>query len=263
MPTTRKQKKARKCKGLEMLSDIENLDIKLGENHFNARDGDESLNSNLARRPKSAVSNDFEINEENTHMNPRGITSGISADIDHNSATANSSAEINRLSSELNSRLSREMDEMMNSVSVQIQRAMNDAISNQVLPQIQNAIKAGSGEMTKKVWDVPSERPELNPEGLRSEKAGNDLRSERTHGRQFNNHTDDRNAYDMVTGGNESPIQVPEFLTGRTLSRSHLNQSYDDINLDTTIPAPESIAPDVEPNPISRLEQVLTNMQNR
>ena len=50
MPTTRKQKKARKSRGLEMLSDIENLDIMLGENHFNSRERDESLNSNLARR---------------------------------------------------------------------------------------------------------------------------------------------------------------------------------------------------------------------
>ena len=38
MPTTRKQKKARKSRGLEMLSDFENLDIMLGENHFNTRE---------------------------------------------------------------------------------------------------------------------------------------------------------------------------------------------------------------------------------
>ena len=31
MPTTRKQKKARKSRGLEMLSNIENLDIMLGK----------------------------------------------------------------------------------------------------------------------------------------------------------------------------------------------------------------------------------------
>ena len=49
------------------------------------------------------------------------------------------------------------MDEMMNSVSVQIQRANNDAISNQVLPQIQNAFKAGSGHVTQKGWNVPAE----------------------------------------------------------------------------------------------------------
>ena len=34
MPTTRKQKKARKSRGIEMLSDIENIDIMLGENHI-------------------------------------------------------------------------------------------------------------------------------------------------------------------------------------------------------------------------------------
>ena len=39
---------------------------------------------------------------------------------------------------------------MMNSVSVQIQRAINDAISSQVLPQIQNALMAGSGHTTFK-----------------------------------------------------------------------------------------------------------------
>ena len=51
MPTTRKQKKARKSRRLEIFSDIENLDIMLGENNFNARERDKSLNSNLARRP--------------------------------------------------------------------------------------------------------------------------------------------------------------------------------------------------------------------
>ena len=66
MPTTRKQKKARKSRGLEMLSDIENLDIMLGQNHFDTGERDESLNSNLARRPESAISNNSENNDENT-----------------------------------------------------------------------------------------------------------------------------------------------------------------------------------------------------
>ena len=43
MPTTRKQKKARKSRGLEMLSDIGNLDIMLGENHFSTREREGSL----------------------------------------------------------------------------------------------------------------------------------------------------------------------------------------------------------------------------
>ena len=67
----------------------------------------------------------------------------------------------------------------------------------------------------------------------------------------------------MVTGDNESPNQVPEFLTGRIPSRSHLSQSSEDINLDTTIPAHERIGTAADPDPITRLVDVLTTMQNR
>ena len=129
MPTTRKQKKARKSRGLEILSDIENLDIMLGENHFNETERDESLDSASVRRPDSVKSNNLE-NESggsySNHMNSNAVNGQNSADV-------SSQDEINKLSSELNSRISREMDEM-NSVSVQIQRAISDAISNQVLP---------------------------------------------------------------------------------------------------------------------------------
>ena len=176
MPTTRKQKKARKSRGHEMLSDIENLDIMLGESHFNTREREGSLNSNLPGRYRSSVSNESENENEDTSRSQRNIDPGMNTECDRNSVTGNSSAEINRLSSELNSRISREMDEMMNSVNVQIQRAISDAISTQVLPQIQNVIMAGSGQGTRKGWDVPSERPELNSEVQRNLNAKNGLR---------------------------------------------------------------------------------------
>ena len=76
------------------------------------------------------------------------------------------------------------MDEVMNSVSVQIQRAIIEAISNQVLPQIQNVILAGSGRMTRKGWDVSAERPEINPEVQRNINARNNPRSEQNEGYQ-------------------------------------------------------------------------------
>ena len=177
MPTTRKQKKARKSRGLEMLSDIENLDIMLGENHFDTSEREGSLNSNLPRRSRSFASIESENEDENMGRNQRTTNSGINAELDCNSATANSSAEINRLSSELNSRISREMDEMMNSVSVQIQRAISDAKSTQVLPQIQNVIMAGSGLGTRKGWDVPSERPEPIFEVQRNTNVKSNLRN--------------------------------------------------------------------------------------
>ena len=176
MPTTRKQKKARKSKGLEMLSDVENIDIMLGENHFNARERESSLNSNLPRRSRSFASNESENENGNVGRNQRTDHSGTNTEYDQNSVTANSSAEINRLSSELNSRISREWE--MNSVSVQIQRAISDAISTQVLPQIQNVMMARSGHGTRKGWDIPSERPELNSEVQRNLNVKNNLRNE-------------------------------------------------------------------------------------
>ena len=109
-----------------MLSDIENIDIMLGKNHFNEREREGSLNSNLPRRSRSSAS--IESENENGNVG-RNDHSRANTEYEQNSVTANSSAEINKLSSELNSRISREMDEMMNSVSVQIQRAISDAIS--------------------------------------------------------------------------------------------------------------------------------------
>ena len=94
---------------------------------------EESVDSDLARRPESANSNLFENNEENFYLNPREIRSSNNGGLGLNSTSAKSSAEINRLSGEWNSRVSSKMDEMMNSVSVPIQRAIKNAISSQVL----------------------------------------------------------------------------------------------------------------------------------
>ena len=164
MHTTRKQKKARKSRGIEMLSDIENLAIMLGENHFNRSERDENLNSNCARRPESTIKDGLEDNDKNRQLDSRDVDPSTNANCGQNSSEGNSSAEINKLSGELTSRLSREVDEMMSSVNTQIQRAISDAISSQILPQIQTALNAGSGQMTQNRWNVPSERPEVNPE---------------------------------------------------------------------------------------------------
>ena len=88
------------------------------------------------------------------------------------------------------------MDEMMNSVSVQIQRAISDAISTQVLPQIQNVIMAGSGHGTRKGWDVPSERPELNSEVQRNLNTKNNSRYEQ-YENQLNDDYPELNAHDI------------------------------------------------------------------
>ena len=192
----------------------------------------------------------------------RVVSTGINADHGQNSVGTNSNAGINRLLSELNSRLSRELDGMMSSVNTQIQRAINDAIGSQILPQIQTALYSGSGHLTQNRWNVPSERPEINSEENCSKKTRKNSRSEQFRDRPIDG-TTNASAYDMVTGDNESPNPVPEFLTERIPSRNHLDQSYEDINLDTTIPAQERSATAVELDPISRLADALTTMQNR
>ena len=180
----KKAKESKETRGLEILSDIENLDTMLGENHFNETERDESLDSTSVRRHDSVMSNNLENeggSSYSNHMNPIARTSAVNG---QNSADVSSQAEINKLSCELNSRISREMDEMVNSVSIQIQRAINDAISNQVLPQIQNVVLAGSGRVTRKGWDVSAERPETNPEVQRNLNARNNPRNEQDEGYQ-------------------------------------------------------------------------------
>ena len=264
MPVTRKQKKARKSRGIEMLSDIENLEIMLGENHYSRNVRDESVKSNQARGPRSVSRYEFENNGENNYLETCSFDPGTSANHGRNSTGDNTSAEINRLSSELNSRLSRELDDMMISVNTQIQRAIKDAISGQILPQIQSVLNAGSGQSTLNEWNVRSERPEVNSEEIYGEKAKKSNRSEQRFDYQNGSQSNLR-AYDMVTGDNEFPIKAPEFLTGRMPPRNHLHSSHDNFDplLDTTIPAQERNAQAPELDPINRLADVLTSMQNR
>ena len=197
MPTTRKQKKARKSRRIEMLSDIENLEIMLGENHFARNERDESISSNQARRTGSASGDEFENNDENNHLNIGDFGPGTSANHGQNSTGGNSSAEIKKLSSELNTRLSKELDEMMSSVNAQIQRAFSDAISDQILPQIQSVLNAGLGQPTLNRWNAPSERPEMNSEEAYGEKTKKNNRSERRCDYQFGSQPNLR-AYDRT-----------------------------------------------------------------
>ena len=186
MLATRKQKKARNYRGAEMLSDINNLDSMLGGNHLERKEGEFS---DSIRRRGSPNFNAAENNEEYSYPNSRENRSYNSAKYGHNSAGTYSCAEFIKLPGELNLRISREMDEVMKSVSTQIQRAGKDAISNQVLPQIRDALGAGSGQKTQKGWNVSAERPESNSEENPSQNIRSSSRSE-----PFRNRLHDENA---------------------------------------------------------------------
>ena len=83
MPTTGKQKKARKSRGAEILSDIENLDIILGGNHL---EKEESEYDNSSRKSNSPNLNTYENNEENRYPSSWENRLSNSAEYGHNSA---------------------------------------------------------------------------------------------------------------------------------------------------------------------------------
>ena len=235
MPTTRKQKKTRKSRGLEVLSDIENLDVMLGSNPYNRTERERSLDNNSIERRGSIISNDLDNEGESLFSNCRNDEPRTSADFGQNSAEANSLAEINRLSSELNSRISREMDEMMNNVGSRIQRAINEAISSQVLPQIQNIIMAGSGRETRRGWEVPVERPEINAEEQQVLNAKAGCRNEQCDGYRTNGpstrNVHDSNVFRYVlpdrnggrhVGGCEGTLQREKLYFGGSPERTRI-----------------------------------------
>ena len=65
-----------------------------------------------------------------------------------------SNSETTSLSWELNQRITQERNDLLRSVSSQIQRAISEANNAQVLPQIQASLKSGQGQMPGKVWNV-------------------------------------------------------------------------------------------------------------
>ena len=62
-----------------MLSDIENLDITLGEVHYGRNEREESVISNQARRRRSLSRDEFENNGENNYLETGSFDPSASA----------------------------------------------------------------------------------------------------------------------------------------------------------------------------------------
>ena len=129
------------------MSDLENMDVMLGSPHFNEMDTENrSLNGNS--EPREGSSNENEIrtyNRANSHRGPE-----ISETLER---------KLENIASEMNSRISQELDGLLFTVNTQVQRAIDNAISAQILPQIQTAFRAANG-------NGPSEGPDSGAEGL-------------------------------------------------------------------------------------------------
>ena len=78
---------------------------------------------------------------------------------------------------------------------------------------------AGSGHGTRKGWDVPSERPELNSEVQRNLNAKNSLRNEQDEN-QLNNDYPDLNVHDRYPPAFKANIDLKKsFASGNLLFR--------------------------------------------
>ena len=136
-----------------MLSDIETLDVMLGSNHL---ESEESEISGHGRRPESSSYDTLLNQNKNSHPHCHETEIRTYAQGGHNSREVDSGSELNRLSGELNQMITREMSDIMSTVSSQIQRAINEAISVQLLPQIQATLKSGQGHIPERRWEDPA-----------------------------------------------------------------------------------------------------------
>ena len=114
-----------------------------------------------------------------------------------NSREAYSSTEINRLAEELNQRITQEMNDIMCSVSTQIRRTINEAISEQVLPQIQATLRSGQGHIPGRRWEASARRPECRSEEILNRNFRSSSRDELP--RDFNRNEDLENAHYSIT----------------------------------------------------------------
>ena len=132
MPSTRRQKaKARKSKEMDMLSDMDNLDVMIGSENPLERELADVID-------QSSINGDIEIGSHSRN----DLGNFIQGNEPHGRNDIRQSFET--FSNEFNLRLSQEMDSMMAMVHSQINRAISTAISEKVLPEIQNIVSSMS-----------------------------------------------------------------------------------------------------------------------
>ena len=291
MPSTRKQKaKEKRSRHSDAMSDIENLDVMLG-NYTNSENRDQEAIDQIEIDPESGRrQQDLDQNESN-------YRSLLNTNLSENSEITVETSRM--ISSEISSQMSRKMEEMKSDLNSHILEVINSAIEERILPSIENVITSNREAKNTK-WDLRSDgrHPDRNIQLTQN----SDLESHGRHKSKFcqqvqdsgenfpkliatssnqNNHRrenlvdfeqSDDEGYDMMTGANLTPHMVPEFLTGRPMqSRNNIPQQNDDNDalLDTTLPAQQmpmrTTEAITEPpvDPINRLADVIMGMNNK
>ena len=293
MPSTRKQKaREKRSRQSGVLSDIENLDVMLG-NYTNSEIREQEAVDQIEIDPESRR------RQQDLDQNEGNYRSLLNTNLSENSEiTVETSRMIN---SEISSQMSRKIEEMKSDLNSHILEVINSAIEEKILPSIENVFTSNREAKNTK-WDLRSDgrHPDRNIQMTQN----SDLESHGRHKTKFcqqvqdlgenfpkliatssnqSNHRrenlvafeqSDDDGYDMVTGANLTPHLVPEFLTGRPMqSRNTIplqNPSNDD-TLGTTLPAqqnPNQINNQETPHeppvdPINCLADVIMGMNNK
>ena len=170
MPSTRRQKaKARKSRGMDMMSDMDNLDVMLGNGSENPieRELTEAIEQSSVRSDSEANLYQRDEYRNFSHENSEYRQNDVRQSFE-------------TFSNEFNLRLSQEMDSMMAMVHSQINRAISTAISEKVLPEIQNIVDSmsSSGNRDTEASMSPSSQENReNPSGLKTKLLKKDSRS--------------------------------------------------------------------------------------
>ena len=294
MPSTRKQKaREKRSRQSDVMSDIENLDVMLG----NYQESDQVRDENISNT-------DFHLESRRPQREINSISgnfrSGLNTNTSENSET---SAETSRaINSEISSQMSRKLEEIRSDLYSHILNAIDSANEEKMIPSIRNALESqNSTEITnldlRSDGQHPSTFNQIRPQrdlrsvGLHRQfagKASQDAKKDfprlvAMSSNQLNHQrensvdsyrSDDENGYDMVTGANLTPQMVPEILTGRPMqsqNKTPHQQCVNDDTLDTTIPAQippvptnnRDVPSEAPKDPINRLADVIMGMNNK
>ena len=148
MPSTRKQKaKEKRSRQSDVMSDIENLDVMLG----NYADGDSRGRDTVDQLEIDPESSRRQQGFGQEESNYRYL---LNTNLSENSEIT---AETNRaISSEISSQMSRKLEEMKSDLNSHILEVINSAIDEKILPSIENVI-ANKRETKNTKWDLRSE----------------------------------------------------------------------------------------------------------
>ena len=233
MPSTRKQKaREKRSRQSDIMSDIENLDIMMG----NYQESDQVRDENL-----SDTGLDLESRKPNKEINSNSGNFRTLLNT-NTSESSEITVETNRaINSEISSQMSRKLEEVRSDIKSHILSAIDSAIEEKVIPSIRNVLESQNTHLDLRsdgphpsTFDQVRPHRDLRSDGPHQQIAGKTLldvrkdfpRSVEMNSNQKNRQrensvdsyqSDEDDGYDMVTGANLTPQMVPEFLTGRPM----------------------------------------------